>query len=233
MKIRKPIKSGSLFFNYKGFFSIIILAVVDAEYKFLWCNVGANGSAADAGVFNNSRLMPALENDELGFPQPDPLPEDDHNMPYFLIGDDAFSLRKWMMKPYSHRGLTHRQRIFNYRLSRARRVVENAFGILANRWRCLLTTLQLQPDNAREVVNGAITLHNLLLTRFPGTPIDVDKEDDDGHIIPGAWRNNVELTDTQVVGGIRVTREGKRQKNYLCDYYNSQVGSLPWQESMV
>ena len=48
--IRKPEKSGSLFFNYKGFFSIVLLAVVDGSYKFLWANIRANGSASDCGI---------------------------------------------------------------------------------------------------------------------------------------------------------------------------------------
>ena len=232
--ITKPRRSGSLYYNYKGFCSIILLAVVDAQYKFLWANVGANGSASDAGVFNNSRLRPALEQNTLGFPPPEPLPGDDRDLPYFFVGDDAFPLRTWLMKPYSRRGMIHAERVFNYRTSRARRVVENAFGILAHRWRCLLTTLQLAPDNATAVVQAGITLHNLLRTRYPGLqPQDVDREDDRGNVIPGAWREGAQMTEPNHVGGLRVTREGKRVRDYLCDYYNNPIGSLPWQDNVV
>ena len=77
------------------------LAIVDAAYKFIWCNTGAAGSASDhAGVLNGSRLRTSLEEERIAFPDPEPLPGDDRDMPYFLVGDDAFVLRKWMMKPY-------------------------------------------------------------------------------------------------------------------------------------
>ena len=53
---------GSVYHNYKGFFSIILLGVVDASYKFVWVNVGANESTSDCAEFNKSDLKAALEN---------------------------------------------------------------------------------------------------------------------------------------------------------------------------
>ena len=61
------------------------------------------------------------------------------------------------MKPYAFRGLTRENRIFNYRLSRVRRVSENAFGILANRFRVFLTLMQLSSENAEKVVLASST----------------------------------------------------------------------------
>lgn len=198
--IKAPKNTGTKHYNYKGYFSIVLLGVVDGNYKFLWADVGAEGSASDAGIFNNGPLRGDLEEKRLGFPDPEPLPGDDHDIPYFLVGDDAFPLRPWMMKPYGGRVLDHDERIFNYRTSRARRVVENAFGILAHRWRVLLTTIQLLPRRAQKVTCGCIVLHNLMRDRYPGLhAADLDQDDGHGNIIPGAWRQNAMHEVNQVV----------------------------------
>jgi hypothetical protein len=232
--IKKPHMSGSEFYNYKGFCSIVLLGVVDAEYKFLWTSVGSNGSASDAGIFIECSLRDALEENTIGFPPAEPLPQDDRNTPYFILGDDAFPLRTWLMKPYSLRGMTNEQRVFNYRLSRARRVVENAFGILAHRWRCLLTTLQCSPSSAISIVLAATTLHNWMRNRAPALQLpDVDQEDEQGNVILGAWRQGPQLLDGQRHKGPLVTRQGKIQRDYLCTYVNSAVGRVPWQDQIV
>ena len=72
-----------------------------------------------------------IEGGLIGIPTPSPLPDDDKPIGYYIIGDDAFGMKTWLMKPFSRRSLENDERIFNYRLSRARRLVENAFGILA------------------------------------------------------------------------------------------------------
>uniref|UniRef100_A0A8B9HK57 DDE Tnp4 domain-containing protein n=1 Tax=Astyanax mexicanus TaxID=7994 RepID=A0A8B9HK57_ASTMX len=160
---KAPPNSGSEFYIYKGFFSIILLGVVSSDYKFIWADVSGNGSSSDAHIYNHSDLQAGLENgDLLGWPHPDPLPNDTQDVPYILLGDDAFSLRTHMMKPYGAKNLTREERIFNYRLSRGRRVVENAFGILANRFQVLLTTMSHHPENVRLIVKACILLHNVM-----------------------------------------------------------------------
>ena len=71
--IKKPKKSGSEYFNYKGYFSLLLLALVDADYKFLWLNVGTSGSSSDSQIFNRSKLKRRIENGRLGLPPPEPL----------------------------------------------------------------------------------------------------------------------------------------------------------------
>jgi hypothetical protein len=68
--IVKPAKSGSTFFNYKQTFSVVLMALVDANYAFRYVHVGAQGRISDAGVFSQCRLAEALERNELGLPAP-------------------------------------------------------------------------------------------------------------------------------------------------------------------
>ena len=94
--IQCPAGGGSEWYNYKGFHSIILMTLVDGDYKFTWVDIGSNGSAGDAQVFNDSELKECIEEGILGVP----LPFDD--MPYFIIADYAFALRTWLMKPFSN-----------------------------------------------------------------------------------------------------------------------------------
>ena len=131
--IRCPNKGGSRFYNYKGFHSVVLMAVVDANYRFIYVDVGQEGRVSDGGVFRNTPLRRGLERNCLSIPPPEPITEDGSPLPYFLVGDEAFPLKTWLMKPYPRRGLSHDERIYNYRLCRARRLVEKAFGIMVNR----------------------------------------------------------------------------------------------------
>jgi len=233
--IRKPPNSGSSFFNYKGFYSIVLMALVDADYKFRWVQVGDTGSSSDAQIWNHCDLREAIDSGVIGIPDPAPLAADNEPMPYFLIGDDAFAMKTWLMKPYSRRGMDHEETIFNYRLSRARRVVENAFGILANRFRCLLSKMSVNVDNAAIIVRACVCLHNFLRDRNPAADqLVVDQEDDDHNVIPGGWREHVDFADmAQHVGGNRDTRLAKQQRDLLKHYVNAPVGAVPWQDRMV
>jgi len=235
IRIRCPAKAGSLYYNYKGYHSMVLMALVDADYKFLWLSCGANGSASDAQLWNQCELKTAIEQNDIGFPQAEPLPRDDRNMPYFLIGDDAFALKSWMMKPFSRRNMADDERIFNYRLSRARRIVENAFGILANRFGCLLTSLRQKPETVVSMVMSCCCLHNLMRLRYPTLQNAVVDDENVAHqVIPGAWRDDAHLDDMDIQrGGNFTTREAKKQRLYLKHYYNSPVGAVPWQNQMI
>lgn len=159
---RAPLHAGSTYYNYKGTNSIVLLALVDAHYNFLYVDAGTNGRISDGGVFRSSQLYLSFENNRLKFPEEAPLPGRSKSVPYVIVADSAFPLLQNVLKPYPFRDMTHDQRIFNYRLSRARRVVENAFGILSNRFRILLTTIGLDADKVQDIVLACCTLHNFL-----------------------------------------------------------------------
>lgn len=78
------------------------------------------------------------------------------------MGDEAFPLMDNLMKPFSRKNLNEEQAIFKYRLSRALRMVENAFGILASRFRILLREINLSPEKATLIVQACTHLHNFL-----------------------------------------------------------------------
>ena len=126
------------------------------------------------------------------------------------------------------RNLTDEERIFNYRLSWARQVVENAFGICANRFRWLLTTLQQTPETVRMMVLACVCLHNLMRKRYPTLQNSLlDHETDDHQIIRGAWRHEGVLQDmNNVTGPTQASRDGKKQRVYLKHYYNN-IGAVP------
>lgn len=137
-----PAHGGSTYFNYKGTHSIVLMALVDANYKFLYIDVGCNGRIADGGVFSNCSLSTALEQNALNLPAPRPLPSRTSPVPYVIVADDAFPLKPYIMKPYPFRNQPMAKRVFNYRLSRAQRM-ESAFGILAARFRVLRSPICL------------------------------------------------------------------------------------------
>ena len=63
--MKKPKKTGSDYYNYRGFFSIVPLALVDAEYKFLWIDCGSSGSCSDAQIFYRGDLRAKIEDGSL------------------------------------------------------------------------------------------------------------------------------------------------------------------------
>ena len=232
---RSPRNSGSLYFNYKSFFSIVLMGLVDADYKFLWIDVGGYGHMSDAQIFNASELKECLEDNSISFPAADPLPNDDRPTPYFILADDAFGLRTYLMKPYAQRQMTKEQRIFNYRLSRGRRIVENAFGILGHRWQILLTTMQHDPETIAIIVEACVILHNLMRMRYPTLQnAAMDAENTNNQIIPGSWRATTSMHDVDNMRGPnRDSTAAKKQREYLKLYFNSTVGSVPWQDNMI
>ena len=140
---------------------------MDGDYKFLWVDLGAAGSSSDAQSFKHSDLRHKIEDGTISFPENESLVDDGPKVNYFILRDDAFPLKLWLMKPYSRRGMDLNQRVFNYRLSRGRRVVEKAFGILTSCFRIFQRPMQQEPPMVPRVVMACLVLHYLLRMRYP------------------------------------------------------------------
>lgn len=228
--IKKPPGSGSLYYNYKKFCSTVLMATVNANYEFIVADVGTNGRISDGGVIKNTDFGKALYAKSLFTPQPSKLPGSDKVLPYVFVGDDAFQMQENLLKPYSGANLSEEERIFNYRLSRARRVVENVFGMLVARFGVLQTTISVSPKKAQTIVLACCYLHNYLRQKKTYAFFElVDKQSTiSGEITEGIWRKNVTLNDLECTNSKNSTNKSKEIRNAFKEYFNNE-GAVPWQ----
>lgn len=111
-----------------------------------------------------SDLKKVIDNADKNFPK-DKIVGNGRILPYVIVGDDAFPLQKHIMKPYSHKTNVKERQVFNLRLSRARHVVEQAFGILSNRFQIFQNKINLSVEKVELVTKTCCVLHNLLSQR--------------------------------------------------------------------
>ena len=158
-----------------------------------------------------------------GFPNP---------LPYYLVGDEIFGLKTWLMKPYSGRRLPEEQNAFNYRLSRARRVIENAFGILRLRWKIYSRPIKGSVENIIRYVLATLCLHNYLSQTENASYCAagfVDSENSSGKIKDGEWRSQAQasegsLREIEPSRGNRYNLNALEMRKALENYVNSD----PW-----
>ncbi|KAF0764503.1 protein ANTAGONIST OF LIKE HETEROCHROMATIN PROTEIN 1-like [Aphis craccivora] len=138
--------------------------MVDANYKFVAVDVGSYRREGDSGIFLKSDLGKKVLNGTFGFPDGNALPGSDTVLPYVIIGDEAFRLDTHIMKPYTRKSAKDdaSKAVFNYRLSRARRVTENAFGLLSQVFRVFYQTININPETCDSMILVACCLHNML-----------------------------------------------------------------------
>lgn len=155
-------EDGSYYWNYKGYDSIVLLAMVDANCRFIYINIGCNGRVSDGGVLRRSDLWSIIERGAQYFP-PDGSICNNRTLPYVIVGNNAFPLHKHLIKPYSSKSTESVKKNFNYRLSRARHTVEHAFGILSSRFRIFQSRINLDVNKVDNIVKACCALHNFLL----------------------------------------------------------------------
>lgn len=141
ISIISPSGCGSEFFNYKGRHSMVLLAIVNADYQFIMCDFGTNGRISDGGVLQNTIFYEKFQNRDLKISDMETVKDTSRKLPHVFVADNAFPLQINIMKPFKQVDLVSvEKKIFNYRISRARRIVDNVFGIIAARFSDFLHT---------------------------------------------------------------------------------------------
>lgn len=220
VNIRAPWNSGSLYFNYKKYFSTVLLAVVDAKCKFIIVDIGAYGRNSDSGILNSSKFGQRLQNNTIGIPPNKRLPGMIEEMPHVFVGDEAFPLSEHIMRPYPGNQVSdnHEKKIFNYRLSRARRLVESAFGILSQKFEVFQKKIKMQPMHLDSMVLACTCLHNY---------IRENDELENLQLPSNSILQNMRSVDNQTTTNAMVIRDKFKS------YFISEHGAVPWQNEMI
>lgn len=185
---------------FKGTYSIILLALVDAKHQFMFIEVGDPCPGDDSKVWHSSTLKRALEDGNLH------LPLKQGPITHHFISHDTYPLTDRMMKPYTRQGpLQVIEQMFNFRFARARRATENAFGILAHRFRVLRTPIAQKFENAVKTIKAAVVLHNYILQNCNQdgsylSLVDLRREDEDGNLLEGSWEHEGAISNLVNLG---------------------------------
>ena len=121
-----------------------------------------------------------------------------------FAADDAFGLKRHTMKPFPTQNLPIDERMFNDRLSRARRVIENAFGIAATRFRIFRRLIIPNVEKVKVITKAVVALHNFLMSHNSSNahrycPIIYTDQERETRIASGEWRdeeNDIGITTT-------------------------------------
>lgn len=210
------------------------MATVNANYEFIVADVGTNGRISDGGVIKNTDFGKAIYTKSLKIPEPSQLPNSNKVLPFVFVGDNAFQMHENLIKPFSGTSFTNKERIFNYRLSRARRIVENVFGILVSRFGGLQTTISLAPEKAKTIVLACCYLHNFLRKKQSYRFADlIDREDtNSGDFFSGTWRENIDLKALEYTQIRNSSNKAKENRDNFAEYFMNK-GAVSWQTKFM
>ncbi|XP_044184341.1 protein ALP1-like [Acropora millepora] len=165
--LKRPVgglQANKEYHNFKNFYSIVLMGMVDARHRFVWASCGFPENSHDSIIiFQSTNLW-----SEITYGQTIPDIGKDvegDNVPPLILGDSAFPFRSWLMKPYTSAVLTPSQKYYNYRLSRARMSIEEAYGELKDRWRVLQRKCESAQEEVRDNTLACIVLHNICIER--------------------------------------------------------------------
>lgn len=134
--------------------------MADAECNFILVDVGGFGRDNDSKIFSESAMGKAFNGNKLNIPAQQNIIGTDIEMHFYFVGDEAFPLRTNLMRPYPRGQLNNEKRLFNYRLSRARRTVEHAFGILVRKFGLFTHSISTGLKLAEASIKSVCVLHD-------------------------------------------------------------------------
>ena len=234
VKLKQPPNSSTLFYNYKTYFSIVLMAVVDANYRFTYIDMGDYGSNSDSAIFRNCNFGKRYMHGQLDVPLPKQLhiipAGQGELLPHCLVGDEAFPLQSDLLRPYPKgpcgTTLEADKLMFNYRLSRACRIVENAFGILAQHFRVYDRRLNISDITCQKVVKATCILHNFLTKPKKDVAAVMANLNPDGYQYLGP---RAAIQPIPHLMGYHSAIEALQVRDIYKDYFQSQYGAVPWQ----
>lgn len=232
VRIQCPSRAGSLFFNYKQFHSIQLQAVVDADLMFVIIDVGEYGRNSDGAAFKTSSFGKALLNKELDIPNPSLIPGTDEEVAFHFVADEAYPLNSNIMRPFDGRNLNNTRRVFNQRLSRARKVVECAFGLLAKKWEIFQRPLRVHVANAETIIKVACALHNFVRARDGVIRSENDTENETAAAPSPRHLAGLVNWEKNSTPGRRPV-DAIKARDALADFFMSEKGRLQWLNDLV
>ena len=149
--------------NFKNFYSVVLMAIVDAKCRFIWANVGCPGNSHDSIILQSSQIWQEITS---GNAVPEMAKKiGTLEVPPLIVGDSAFPFSVYLMKPFADGEPSEKQKYFNYRLSKSRMVVESAFGQLKSRWRVLYKKCESSKETVKLYALACVILHNICILR--------------------------------------------------------------------
>lgn len=140
----------------------------------------------------------------------------------FVFGDEAFPLRKHLLRPYPGRAIPVDQRIFNFRLSHTRTIVENAFGIMTAQYRVYHKVIEFSSCDAEKIVRATTILHNFIRWGIQNSPSTT-----------GSFDPSTALNAAGRMGSNTASQEALAVREKYKEYFNSLCGAVPWQYNQI
>lgn len=162
--------SALLYYNQKGFYSINVQIVCDANFEIMNINTRYAGSVQDAAVWQTSEVRTLLEQR---------FENGDHTS--WLVGDQAFPLEPWLMTPFALAEADSPEARYNLAFRKAHALIEQCLAYLKMVFRCLHRnrTLHYSPRRAGKIVAACAILHNIRISRNEHHEDDLDDEEDE------------------------------------------------------